>query len=305
MGERHFGEIDGIAEGTRFSSRDDLFRANVHRQLQGGICGGQHEGAESIVVSGGYEDDEDHGDVIIYTGQGGRDLNTGVQIRDQSLTRGNQALAYSYMNGLPVRVIRGAHKGSMYAPLTGYRYDGVYRVEKYWHESGRAGYLVYRYRLLKLSTSPDVLEVHPSNKNVHELPAAYAPAERRETTVLRVVRDTSIARMVKVIHDYQCQVCGIQLRGPAGPYAESAHIQPLGRPHDGPDTLDNLLCLCANHHVLFDCGAFSINDDGSFVGIEGQLRFHPDHRINSHYLTYHRNHFYQPISINQIDDMLV
>jgi putative restriction endonuclease len=30
-------------------------------------------GAESIVVSGGYKDDKDFGDVIVYTGHGGQD----------------------------------------------------------------------------------------------------------------------------------------------------------------------------------------------------------------------------------------
>jgi integrase len=38
-----------------------------------GISGGEREGADSIVVSGGYEDDEDYGDVIVYTGAGGND----------------------------------------------------------------------------------------------------------------------------------------------------------------------------------------------------------------------------------------
>ena len=33
---------------------------------------------------------------------------------------------------------------------------------------------------------------------------------------------------------------------------EAAHIRPLGAPHNGPDTLDNTLCLCPNHHVPFD-----------------------------------------------------
>ena len=47
----------------------------------------------SIVLSGGYVDHEDLGDVIIYTGEGGRDPNTGRQIADQQLISGNLALA--------------------------------------------------------------------------------------------------------------------------------------------------------------------------------------------------------------------
>jgi len=49
--------------------------------MQAGIVGGTGSGAESIVLSGGYTDDEDHGDEIIYTGDGGRDPRTGRQIR--------------------------------------------------------------------------------------------------------------------------------------------------------------------------------------------------------------------------------
>ncbi|KIM58347.1 hypothetical protein SCLCIDRAFT_1218693, partial [Scleroderma citrinum Foug A] len=44
----------------------------VHRPLMAGIYGTRDEGAYSIVLSGGYKDDEDRGDTIIYTGAGGR-----------------------------------------------------------------------------------------------------------------------------------------------------------------------------------------------------------------------------------------
>ena len=83
-----FGEIEGVSEGQLFENRRKLHDANVHRGIQRGIG---TKGA-SIVLSGGYIDDEDLGDEIIYTGEGGRDLNTGLQVRDQTLTRGNQSL---------------------------------------------------------------------------------------------------------------------------------------------------------------------------------------------------------------------
>ncbi|GAB3333735.1 YDG/SRA domain-containing protein [Micromonospora halotolerans] len=66
--------------------------SKVHRPLQGGICGGK-DGAESIVVSGGYVDDEDYGDEIVYTGQGGNDPSTKRQVAHQELTLGNAGLA--------------------------------------------------------------------------------------------------------------------------------------------------------------------------------------------------------------------
>jgi putative restriction endonuclease len=89
------GSISGVAKGTVFNTRRERFDAHVHRQLQAGIVGQEKLGAESIVLSGGYVDDEDYGDEIIYTGHGGRDPTTGRQIADQEFTRQNQALVTS------------------------------------------------------------------------------------------------------------------------------------------------------------------------------------------------------------------
>lgn len=103
MPERNFGEIEGIEAGTAFLNRKELSEARIHRPLQAGISGSQLEGADSIVLSGGYEDDLDSGNVIIYTGAGGRDPNTGTQIADQELTGVNLALVVSKLERLPVR----------------------------------------------------------------------------------------------------------------------------------------------------------------------------------------------------------
>jgi putative restriction endonuclease len=67
-------------------------------------------------------------------------------------------------------------------------------------------------------------------------------------------------------------MCALRLDTPAGPYAEGAHIRPLGAPHRGPDTLDNLLCLCPNHHLLFDIGAITIADDMTLIGAVAFMR---------------------------------
>ena len=58
--------------GTCYASRTDIRLAGFHLQKQGGIhptAVGTR--AESVVISGGYADDRDYGNVIIYTGQGG------------------------------------------------------------------------------------------------------------------------------------------------------------------------------------------------------------------------------------------
>lgn len=151
MKERIFGHIPGYPEGSWFPSRLELSRSEVHRPRVAGISGRGREGADSIVLSGGYEDDEDFGDEILYTGHGGRDLETGRQMSHQRLVRGNAALAYNRQAGLPVRVIRGAPHRSPYSPRIGYRYDGLYRVEEYWQERGRSGFFIWRYRLRKIA----------------------------------------------------------------------------------------------------------------------------------------------------------
>jgi putative restriction endonuclease len=285
MAARLFGHVPDYPEGSLFESRTELNASRVHVPTQAGISGSQTEGAESIVLSGGYEDDADHGDVIIYTGHGGRDPITGQQTHDQPFTRGNRALALSKQNGLPVRVIRGSNHDTPYSPPSGYSYDGLYVVEDFWHEVGRSGFIIWRFRLVKIpeETTPGL--------SIAEEPAEYSVPSRREARVSRIIRDTAQARAIKALYDYRCQMCGTRLECPAGPYAEAAHIRPLGTPHNGPDTKDNILCLCPNHHVLFDNGAVSVADDLSLIGAESKLTVHRDHHINLQYLAYHREHF--------------
>ncbi len=274
--KRIFGHIPDYPPGSWFESRKHLSECGVHRQTQGGISGSANEGADSIVLSGGYEDDEDYGDEIIYTGQGGRNPEAGRQYRDQSLTRGNMALAKSRVRGLPVRVIRKVDGG--------YRYDGLFRVEDYWREEGKLGYLVWRYKLIKISgeTTP--------GEQVAEEKSEYQTPRRAKTTILRIVRDTEEARALKAAYDYRCQICKNRLETPGGAYAEAAHIRPLGTPHNGPDEPSNLLCLCPNCHVLLEAGAIGINDNLSLIGVPGDLLVRKGHQISRDHLAYHRKH---------------
>lgn len=216
---RVYGELPGCPEGTSFENRAALSAAGVHRPLQAGISGGK-DGADSIVVSGGYPDDEDHGDELIYTGHGGRDPDSGRQVADQELTRGNLGLARSEMDERPVRVVRGAAGDPIYSPAQGLRYDGLYRVTEHWHDVGRDGFRIWRFRLVKLPPPP-------SPPGQASTPPG-APAPRAQRSGSRVVRDPSVPERVKKLHDYTCQVCGMRLTSAAGPYAEGAHIRGLG-----------------------------------------------------------------------------
>jgi putative restriction endonuclease len=266
-----------------FPSREALREAGVHSQNQAGISGSRPEGADAIVISGGYEDDEDNDTEVIYTGQGGRDTETGRQIADQTLTRGNLGLVITRNKGLPLRVIRKVAEG--------YRYDGLYRVADAWHERGRSGKRVWRYRLIALETGGAASEDGATPELPLEDGGGQAATLKRTGTVTRVIRDTKKSREVKKRYKYTCQVCLTQLVGVGGPYAEAAHIRPLGKPHDGPDTYENLICLCPNHHTLFDIGGFTIADDLTLIGIEGSLHMHATHTLNSAHLKYHRDHY--------------
>jgi putative restriction endonuclease len=254
--------------------------------MQAGISGSKSEGADSIVLSGGYEDDVDLGDTIVYTGHGGQDPVTRRQVADQKLERGNLALARSATQGLPIRVVRGPDPASPFAPESGYRYDGLYRVEDFWSETGKSGFRVCRFRLVGLEFA-----LPPQSGPADGVRSSAGPPERVAQTLLRVVRDTALSRQTKHLYNFTCQVCGSRLVGPAGPYAEAAHIRPLGQPHNGPDSLDNLLCLCPNHHVLFDLGAFQIADDFSLIGLAGRLQVLSGHTISLDHIRYHRQHY--------------
>ncbi|MBZ9712341.1 YDG/SRA domain-containing protein [Deinococcus multiflagellatus] len=209
------GELPGCPPGTLFEGRRALSEAGVHRPLQAGIAGTALGGAVSVVLSGGYEDDQDSGHQILYTGEGGRDPRTGAQTAHQLLTRGNLALARSHLLGQPVRVVRRVAGAT-------YRYDGLFLVTAFWHEVGRSGYRIWRFLLESEAT----LESEGPT-------AATAAPDRHATTRLR--RLSRHAAQVKAWHDHTCQLCGLRLSTPAGPYAEAAHIRPLGQPHGGEE----------------------------------------------------------------------
>jgi len=122
-----------------------------------GISGCQKEGAYSIVLSGGYEDDIDLGETFTYTGSGGRDKSSrvGPQTCNQSFDHPpNKALKISASTGRPVRVVRGHKLDSPYAPPEGYRYDGLYQVISAKLDAGKRGFAMCKYEFRRLPGQP-------------------------------------------------------------------------------------------------------------------------------------------------------
>lgn len=288
MPNKVYGEIPGVPVGTNFDSRAALAAAGVHKPLMSGISGSSQEAADSIVISGGYEDDEDLGREIIYTGQGGNDPFKKKQIANQQLKLGNLGLLKSYIEGLPVRVIRGANHKSPYSPPHGYTYDGLFNVVDYWSETGLSGFKVWRFRLQQVDLDGS-FTLDGSTTTEQDLDGVDAPPKVNVVLQSRIIRNTVVALQVKEMHDYQCQFCGVRLETPGGPYAEAAHVKPLGKPHNGPDVIANILCLCPNHHTLFDFGAVGVRDDLSLINLSGDLRVAKGHVIDSKHLGYHRS----------------
>lgn len=154
--KRVIGAIPGINVGDIFFFRIELCVIGLHGQVQGGIdyvpANRSSTGepiCTSIVMSGGYEDDEDSGNVMVYTGHGGRSHNMTKHSIDQTLTGGNLALERSMHYGIEIRVIRGFKVNGGINRL--YVYDGLYRVVKFWQETGKSGFSVFKYKLVRVA----------------------------------------------------------------------------------------------------------------------------------------------------------
>jgi putative restriction endonuclease len=258
-------------------------------------------------LSGGYEDDKDFGDIILYTGEGGN--WRGKQVESQILKRGNLALAKSCAAGFPIRLIRGGDGARRARDNTlrkgEYCYDGLYMVDSFWAQEGTSGYRIWRYRLIRLDprSSAEISGAAISEEVPgYDEAAGDGPSPRRLTQVQRIVRSTQVAASVKQLYESRCQVCQTSIQTLAGSYAESAHIKPLGMPHNGQDHQSNILCLCPNHHVMFDLGGFVIQDDLQIMNprtgeLLGDLHVHPRHDIDIEAVRYHRALFTEDVVV--------
>jgi len=301
----NFGEIPGYPEGSTFDSRDDVRKAKLHSQQMAGISFKSGNPADAIVLSGGYKDDMDDGDYILYSGQGGRDLKTRKQITDQTLTKGNLALHKNRDQGIPLRIIRGSNGDPKTSPKIGYRYDGLFSVESVKYEPSIDGPWIYRFELRKLPAIDEITWGVPEIKNISTkmneslvvAPLGNMTPERKIVSGSKLIkRDTKVGLWVKNIHGFKCQFCGIVLLTVSGPYAEGAHIQPLSGRHAGPDIPENVLSLCANCHTLFDTGTLYVDSNTRKVkslvelNLIADLIEVKDHHVGDSYLDYHKEH---------------
>ncbi|XP_052173061.1 histone-lysine N-methyltransferase, H3 lysine-9 specific SUVH1-like [Diospyros lotus] len=151
---KRVGAVPGVEVGDIFFFRMEMCLVGLHAPSMAGIDymslkvrQDEDPMAVSVVSSGGYEDDAEGEDVLIYSGQGGtnrKDKHT----MDQKLERGNLALEKSLRRGNEVRVIRGM-KDMVSQTGKIYLYDGLYKVQDSWIEKGKSGCSVFKYKLAR------------------------------------------------------------------------------------------------------------------------------------------------------------
>lgn len=165
--KKRVGSVPGVEIGDIFFFRFEMCLVGLHAPSMAGIdymgnkvSGDEDPVAVSIVSAGGYEDDGDDGDVLIYSGQGGAQTK-GKPQTDQQLVRGNLALEKSLHRGNEVRVIRGLKD---YQHTTGkiYIYDGLYKIRESWIEKGKSGCNVFKYKLVRVPGQPQAFTLWKS-----------------------------------------------------------------------------------------------------------------------------------------------
>lgn len=157
---KRIGVAPGVDVGDIFFFRMEMCLVGLHAQSMAGIDymfvkGGLEDEplAVSIVSSGGYDDDADDPDVLIYSGQGGNVNRKDKQVADQKLERGNLALERSFTRVNEVRVIRGV-KDAVNPLSKVYVYDGLYTIQESWTEKGKSGCNMFKYKLVRIPGQP-------------------------------------------------------------------------------------------------------------------------------------------------------
>lgn len=125
----------------------------------------------------------------------------------------------------------------------------------------------------------------PEASDIDEGSGNESPSRVPQETY-RILRDTQLARQIKLLHKNKCQLCGEAISlGNGEHYSEAHHIKPLGRPHNGPDVAGNILVLCPNHHVMLDYGVIKLELN--------KITTHGNHQIQREYIDYHNEYIWK------------
>lgn len=90
-----------------------------------------------------------------------------------------------------------------------------------------------------------------------DIAAVEVQVARERASSLRR-RDPRFRELVLIAYEYRCAMCGYDGRlGAEAVGLDAAHVRWWA--FDGPDTVDNALCLCSIHHKLLDRGVMGID----------------------------------------------
>ena len=100
--------------------------------------------------------------------------------------------------------------------------------------------------------------------DVEAYEVAAATGRLAEVAVDQRRRSTTFRGDVLEAYEYRCAVCGYDGRlGTDSVGLDAAHVRWWA--FDGPDELDNTLCLCVLHHKLFDRGTIGVTAEHKVV----------------------------------------
>jgi putative restriction endonuclease len=164
--------------------------------------------------------------------------------------------------------------------------------------------------VLVVDIAASILEEHfPAS--VHEDILQAIGMELSNPLIRKKRRDPQFRDKVLTAYEYQCAVCGFNVRvGNALIALEAAHIK--WHQAGGPDLENNGIALCTLHHKLFDRGAFTLSKDfavqvsnranGTAGFREWLMDFHgkaihppqaPAYYPNQHYVDWHIREVFQ------------
>jgi hypothetical protein len=119
----------------------------------------------------------------------------------------------------------------------------------------------------------------PVANDIGQIPIGVNNPDRKAQTTYRVLRDTELARKLKLLHKNRCQLCFTTLAICGRTYSEAHHLIPIGTPHNGPDTPGNIIVVCPNCHVQLDYFAVYLNSS--------KIAIADGHTISNESINYH------------------
>ena len=175
---------NGLVNGQWWPIRQGTLRDGAHGEVEAGISGKAGKGVFSIVMSNGGYADKDEGDVssllilsmlllrfqvctsnvlsllqtIYYCGT---ESDTSTPTNGTGLLRSTLS-RYRH----PIRVLRAPHKRSLYAPVEGIRYDGLYDIVD--EELLNRDTAFYRFKLVRVEGQDPIRHGGPERRPTRE-----------------------------------------------------------------------------------------------------------------------------------------